>query len=89
MIIQIFDYDCDCYWCTADSACGHIAAILLKVQELSPDNFPFEYRDQEQNKDSFAQRLAEIRRNHEEAILKGEMAATKNIINDFKGTDLK
>ena len=85
---QIFDYDCDCYWCTADSACGHIAAILLKVQELSPDNFPFEYRDQEQNKDSFAQRLAEIRRNHEEAILKGEMATTKNIINDFKDTKI-
>lgn len=85
---KIIDYECDCYWCSKDSACGHIAAILLKVQELSPDVYPFEYYNDTQ-KNNYVQRLTEMRRKHEEFILKGELNITRNIISDFKDTKVK
>ena len=85
---KIIDYECDCYWCSTDSACGHIAAILLKVQELSPDVYPFEYYNDIQE-NSYAQRLAEIRRKKEEEVLKNELSMTKNIISDFKDIKTK
>ena len=85
---KIIDYECDCYWCSTDSACGHIAAILLKVQELSPDVYPFEYHNDTQKND-YIQRLMEMRRKQEEFILKGELNITRNIISDFKDTKVK
>lgn len=85
---KIVDYECDCYWCSIDSACGHITAILLKVQELSPDVYPFEYYNDTQ-KNSYAQKLSEMRRKQEEAVLKGELSITRNIISDFKDIKAK
>ena len=31
---KIFDYDCDCEWCNNNSPCGHIGAVLLKLNDL-------------------------------------------------------
>lgn len=41
---KIIDYRCNCYWCDEYSGCAHIGAVLLKIQELSPDTFPFHYK---------------------------------------------
>lgn len=36
-------YQCDCSWCDEKSPCGHIGAVLLKMNELNIDVFPFHY----------------------------------------------
>lgn len=80
---KITDYSCDCYWCDNRSACGHIAALLLKVQELSPNEFPFEYK-KETKKMSYLDRLNEIQRKQEERILNHNLKVTNELISDFK-----
>lgn len=80
---KIIEYDCDCYWCDQYSACGHIAAVLLKVQELSPDSFPFEYKS-EVKRLSYLERLAEIQRRQEEQELNNNLQLTNEIIDEFK-----
>ncbi len=82
---KIIDYNCDCYWCDEDSACGHVAATLLKVQELSPDFFPFEYENKvEDEEDDFLKRLFKFQEKQEEIRLSSEMDLTRNLIDNFK-----
>lgn len=40
---KIVSADCNCIYADEYTACGHIGALILKVQELSPNNFPFKY----------------------------------------------
>lgn len=80
---NITEYDCDCYWCNQNSACGHIAALLLKVQELSPDSFPFEYKAEDKRL-SYLERLAEIQRKQEEQELNNNLQFTNEVIDEFK-----
>lgn len=80
---KITDYSCNCYWCDELSACGHIGAVLLKVQELSPDDFPFKYKSKN-GKISYFDKLVQIRQQQEEELLKNELAVTKNLIASFK-----
>lgn len=80
---KITDYSCNCYWCDELSACGHIGAVLLKVQELSPGDFPFKYKSKN-GKISYFDKLVQIRQQQEEELLKNELAVTKNLIASFK-----
>lgn len=80
---KITDYSCNCYWCDELSACGHIGAVLLKAQELSPDDFPFKYKSKN-GKISYFDKLVQIRQQQEEELLKNELAVTKNLIASFK-----
>lgn len=84
---QIIAYHCDCFWCNQNSACGHVGAMLFKVQELSPDEYPFEYINEfETERISFLERIAEIRKQQELQRINSELSVTKNIINTFKNT---
>ena len=40
---KIISADCNCIYADEDTACAHIGALILKVQELSPNEFPFRY----------------------------------------------
>ncbi len=39
----IVDFQCDCHFCEPGNACAHVGALLFKVQEISPDTFPYSY----------------------------------------------
>ena len=40
---KIVSTDCNCIYADEYTACGHIGALILKVQELSPNTFPYRY----------------------------------------------
>ena len=43
---KIISTHCDCNFSDAYTTCAHAGAVILKVQELSPDTFPFEYKSE-------------------------------------------
>lgn len=40
---NIIQYDCDCIWCNDNSPCAHIGVVILKLNELDIDRYPFHY----------------------------------------------
>ena len=40
---SLTDYNCECTWCTDDSPCAHIGAVLLKLNQLEISSFPYHY----------------------------------------------
>lgn len=40
---EVFDYDCHCPYCTADSGCAHVGALILKMEECTPSVLPYHY----------------------------------------------
>lgn len=41
---KVVNFECNCYFCDSYSGCSHIAAVLFKIQSLSPMDFPFHYK---------------------------------------------
>lgn len=60
---KIVSTTCNCIYADEYTACGHIGALILKVQELSPNTFPFRYavdlkkRAQQEKREAEKQRL--------------------------------
>lgn len=86
---KIIDYRCNCYWCDEYSACGHIGAVLYKVQELSPDTFPFHYKNDREAKRQEEMRAWKQKREEQEdklrkLLLERKQEATKEFINSYK-----
>ena len=86
---KIIDYRCNCYWCDEYSACGHIGAILYKIQELSPDTFPFHYKNDREAKRQEEIRAWQLRREEQEKrlremLLERKKEATSELINSYK-----
>lgn len=66
---KVVDYECDCYWCNEYAACGHVGAILLEIQDLAPDTFPFHYKNDREAKRLEQQRIfKEQQKQREEAL---------------------
>lgn len=40
---HLHEYQCECTWCTDDSPCAHIGAVLLKLNQLEISSFPYYY----------------------------------------------
>ena len=40
---HLHEYQCECTWCTDDSPCAHIGAVLLKLNQLEIPSFPYHY----------------------------------------------
>ena len=40
---HLHEYQCECIWCTDDSPCAHIGAVLLKLNQLEISSFPYHY----------------------------------------------
>lgn len=40
---QLESYQCSCSFCTKDSPCGHVGAVMLKINELDIRSFPYDY----------------------------------------------
>lgn len=40
---HLHEYQCECIWCTDDSPCAHIGAVLLKLNQLEIPSFPYHY----------------------------------------------
>ena len=40
---HLHEYQCECTWCTDDSPCAHIGAVLLKLNQLAISSFPYHY----------------------------------------------
>lgn len=64
-------YQCDCKWCNEHSACGHIGAVLLKLEHLVVNKFPYTYHSDKQEKirERNEKILAEKRRQQKLALL--------------------
>ncbi|WP_279155364.1 DEAD/DEAH box helicase [Thomasclavelia cocleata] len=79
---KIFDYDCDCEWCNNNSPCGHIGAVLLKLNDLDIDEFPFDYKREVFNKPKVSKQEDLDQR----MLIKLQYlsSSTKNIINKQK-----
>lgn len=40
---HFISYSCGCHWCNKNSPCAHIGAVLLKLNDLEIDEYPFHY----------------------------------------------
>ena len=93
---KIVSTDCNCIYADEYTACGHIGALILKVQELSPNTFPYRYavdlekRAQEEKKSAMRERLlweqqmAEFRRMEREKETNALTDYIKNqLVNQF------
>ena len=86
---KVVDYSCDCYWCNEYAACGHIGAILLEIQDLSPEIFPFHYKNDREAKRKEQQRIfAEQQKEREAALrlqqLKRKEEDARNFIDQYR-----
>lgn len=97
---KIVSTDCNCIYADEYTACGHIGALILKVQELSPNTFPYRYavdlekRAQEEKKSAMRQRLlweqqmADFRRMEREKETNALTDYIKNqLVNQFTPVD--
>lgn len=86
---KVVDYSCDCYWCNEYAACGHIGAILLEIQDLSPETFPFHYKNDREAKRKEQQRIFAEQQKEREAALRLQQQKRKeedarNLINQYR-----
>lgn len=61
---RLQNYQCTCSFCDDDSPCGHIGAVILKMNEMDVSTFPFDYQSskKQQLEQLEKQRIAEKRR---------------------------
>lgn len=86
---KVVDYSCDCYWCNEYAACGHIGSILLDIQDLSPETFPFHYKNDREAKRKEQQRIFAEQQKEREAALRLQQQKRKeedarNLINQYR-----
>lgn len=86
---KITNYHCNCFSCNEYNACGHVGAALLKVQELSPDVFPFHYKNDREAKKREQMEAFEKQRKqrHQEFLQRRNQErekTTKELINQYK-----
>ena len=46
---EITNFQCDCSWCKADSGCAHIGAVILKLDRLAIQEFPYTYESEKEH----------------------------------------
>lgn len=86
---KVIEYECNCYWSNEYAACGHIGAVLLEIQDLAPETFPFHYKN-----DREAKRLEQLRifkeqqKQREQAVrlqqIKRKEEDARNLINQYR-----
>lgn len=86
---KITNYHCNCFSCNEYNACGHVGAALMKVQELSPDTFPFHYKnDREAKKREQMRVFEEQRKQRQQEFLQRRIEerekTTKELIEQYK-----
>ncbi|WP_415696831.1 SNF2-related protein [Erysipelothrix inopinata] len=80
---NIIQYHCKCDYATNKSACGHIGAMILKINECNPISFPFYFKDVNRDeRESELKRKLEIER--EERKRKFKLNQTDSVIDLFK-----
>ena len=47
---KIVSYKCACPFNDQDSMCGHLGAVIMKLNELEINDFPFEYQSEKLEK---------------------------------------
>lgn len=43
---MVIGYRCNCRWCDEYSGCAHLALVMMKLEELNPEEFPYHYKDE-------------------------------------------
>ncbi|MFV0394513.1 MAG: SNF2-related protein [Coprobacillaceae bacterium] len=86
---KVVDYQCDCYWSNEYAACGHIGAILLEIQDLAPETFPFHYKNDREAKRKEQLRIFKEQQKQREAALllqqqKRKEEDARNLINQYR-----
>ncbi len=56
---HVFEYHCQCIWCSESSPCAHIGSVLIKLNELEIDKYPFYYESDKQKREDEMQRRQE------------------------------
>lgn len=79
---HIVRYDCDCYFCSSKSGCGHVGALILKLQELNPRTFPFYYKDETFR--NYEQYLEKQQKEAERFEIREKEKQTKALIEKYK-----
>lgn len=78
---KVIDYGCTCNFSYFDSACGHVAALLMLINRLNPKSFPYKYNDIDAQTDLVERtRLAKIQLQQAENR-KNELLARETIKN--------
>lgn len=81
---EVLSYDCKCPWCSEDSACAHIGAIILKLNQLDISSVPFHYVNskKEERKAEDMRRIKELK----EFQLRRQSATSRDLIEKNKNT---
>lgn len=79
---NIVRYDCDCYFCSSKSGCGHVGALILKLQQLNPQTFPYYYKDASYR--NYEQFLEKQRKDAEQFEIREKENQTKSFIEKYK-----
>ncbi|MBP3398364.1 MAG: SNF2 helicase associated domain-containing protein, partial [Erysipelotrichaceae bacterium] len=45
---RVLNYGCECIWCDRMSACAHIGAVMMLIDEVQPEHFPYHYQEEKQ-----------------------------------------
>ncbi|MBO6046943.1 MAG: hypothetical protein J6P61_04230, partial [Erysipelotrichaceae bacterium] len=86
---KITSWECGCYFNSEFSACAHVGAVILQVQELSPSSYPFHYESDlneifRRKREEERQRLAELERRRIEQERLQREAITKQLSGDIQ-----
>lgn len=74
---NVLSYRCPCIWSNQYSPCGHIGAILLKLNQFSIQSVPFYYQNDKMGK------LKEISKKREQELLQKELRKKTSTSRDF------
>lgn len=58
---KITSHECDCIYSDEYTACAHIGAVILKIQELAPDHFPYYFNSDYVNQKTIKKRNEDYR----------------------------
>lgn len=79
---EITNFQCDCSWCTVDSGCAHIGAVILKLERLVIQEFPYTYESEKEH--YFALRREKLEAERRKKIQEGLLKIGRSLIEEQK-----
>lgn len=87
---QVVSYTCSCPFNDEESMCGHLGAVIMKLNEIEINDFPFDYQSEKVEKIKEIEK--ENQRQRRKAYLQKKASASTKLINFNKNqyqTDLQ
>ncbi|AMC93082.1 hypothetical protein AOC36_03540 [Erysipelothrix larvae] len=80
-------YDCDCYYCTSDSACAHVGAVMRLVNAANPHTFPFHWESN--RREMFEAHIKQLRMQSMVNASDVFLNQQKNVLKDIRRVEAK